>query len=167
MSRRHIACQAARLIRNKRRGRVTRNVRLRPLAYVTRSRPHGSIGSPPRRGAEAYADRSAPDWVLTRVSTGPLPKQGPGILCPRVPGPGCGQLGPHTEGSGTCPRGSSRARGGPGPYPEVRSTCIGVQHFSMGSGSTVDILEYILFLGHVATPEPPTWRGRVLFTTRL
>jgi hypothetical protein len=30
-------------------------VRLRPLAYVTGSRPRGSIGSPPERGAEAYA----------------------------------------------------------------------------------------------------------------
>jgi hypothetical protein len=27
---------------------------LRPLAYVTGSRPRGSIGSPPERGAEAY-----------------------------------------------------------------------------------------------------------------
>jgi hypothetical protein len=29
-------------------------VRLRPLAYVTGSRPRGSIGAPPERGAEAY-----------------------------------------------------------------------------------------------------------------
>jgi hypothetical protein len=40
-------------------------VRLRPLAYVTGSRPHGSIGSPPERGAEVYAvwsgHVSAPD----------------------------------------------------------------------------------------------------------
>jgi hypothetical protein len=77
MPRRHIACQrsgqAARLIRNKCRGRVTRGpyVRLRPLAYVTHGRPRGSIGSPPGRGAEAYADRSAPDWASTRVGTGP------------------------------------------------------------------------------------------------
>jgi hypothetical protein len=27
---------------------------LHPLAYVTGSGPHGSIGSPPERGAEAY-----------------------------------------------------------------------------------------------------------------
>jgi hypothetical protein len=81
MPRRHIACQAARLIRNKCRGRVTQRpyVKLRPLAYVTRSRPRGSIGSLPGRGAEAYTDRSAPDWVLTRVSTGPPP----GSLGPR------------------------------------------------------------------------------------
>jgi hypothetical protein len=37
----------------------------------------------------------------------------------------------------------------------------------MGSGLTVDTLEYIVFSGHVAVPEPSTWWGRVLFTTRL
>jgi hypothetical protein len=60
-ARRHIACQwngqATCLIRNKCRGRAAQRpyVRLRPLAYVTGSRPHGSIGSPPELGAEAYA----------------------------------------------------------------------------------------------------------------
>jgi hypothetical protein len=60
MPRRHITCQwngqAARLIRNKCRGRATQKpyVRLRPLAYVTGSRPCGSIRSPPERGAEVY-----------------------------------------------------------------------------------------------------------------
>jgi hypothetical protein len=60
MPRRHITCQwnrqAARLIRNKCRGRAAQRpyIRLRPLAYVTGSGPHGSIGSPPERGAEAY-----------------------------------------------------------------------------------------------------------------
>jgi hypothetical protein len=37
----------------------------------------------------------------------------------------------------------------------------------MGSGLTVDTLEYIIFSGHVAVPEPSTWWGRALFTTRL
>jgi hypothetical protein len=37
----------------------------------------------------------------------------------------------------------------------------------MGSGPTADILEYIVFPGHVATPEPSTWQGRVLFATQL
>jgi hypothetical protein len=57
MPRRHIACQAAGPIRNKCRGRADQKpyVRLRSLAYVTGSRPRGSIGSPPERGAEAYA----------------------------------------------------------------------------------------------------------------
>jgi hypothetical protein len=143
MPSRHIVCQAARLIRNKCRGRATRRpyVRLRSLAYVTRSRPRGSIGSPPRRRAVAYVDRSAPGWAWTRVGTGPQPdlEQGLGILCLRVLGPGCGQLGPHTEGSRTCPGDPGRARVGPGPYPEVRSICTGVRHFLMGSGPTVDI----------------------------
>jgi hypothetical protein len=37
----------------------------------------------------------------------------------------------------------------------------------MGSRLTADTLEYIIFPGHVAAPEPSTWWGRVLFTTRL
>jgi hypothetical protein len=32
----------------------------------------------------------------------------------------------------------------------------------MGSGLTVDTLEYIIFSGHMAVPEPSTWWGRVL-----
>jgi hypothetical protein len=85
MSRQHIACQrdghAARLIRNKCRGRVTRRpyVRLRPLAYITRSRPRGSIGSPPWWGAVAYVGQvrtrlgldtcryQTPAWVLFKA----------------------------------------------------------------------------------------------------
>jgi hypothetical protein len=73
MTRRHIACQAARLIRNKCRGRAAQKpyVRLRPLAYVTGSRSCDSIGSPPERGAEAYAvwsgHVSAPDPRLTLI----------------------------------------------------------------------------------------------------
>jgi hypothetical protein len=61
MSRRHITCQwnrqAVRLIRNKCRGRAAQRpyVRLRPQAYVMSSRPRGSIGPPPERGAEVYA----------------------------------------------------------------------------------------------------------------
>jgi hypothetical protein len=39
--------------------------------------------------------------------------------------------------------------------------------FPWGFGPTVDISEYIVFSGHVATLEPSTWWGRVLFTTRL
>jgi hypothetical protein len=46
--------------------------------------------------------------------------------------------------------------------------CIqGSRTFPWGSGPTVATLEYIVSSGHVAAPEPPTWRGRVLFTTRL
>jgi hypothetical protein len=39
--------------------------------------------------------------------------------------------------------------------------------FPWGSGLTADTLEYIIFPGHVAAPEPSAWWGRVLFTTRL
>jgi hypothetical protein len=43
----------------------------------------------------------------------------------------------------------------------------GSSTFPWGSGPTVDTLEYIVFSGHVAAPEPSTWWGRVLFTTQL
>jgi hypothetical protein len=43
----------------------------------------------------------------------------------------------------------------------------GSDTFPWGSGLTVDTLEYIIFLGHVAVSEPSTWCGRALFTTRL
>jgi hypothetical protein len=39
--------------------------------------------------------------------------------------------------------------------------------FPWRSGLTVDALEYIIFFAHVAAPEPSTWWGQVLFTTRL
>jgi hypothetical protein len=66
MLRRHIAYQAARPIRNKCRDRAAQRpyVRLCPLAYVTGSRPRGSIGSPPERGAGAYAAWSGHVSVL-------------------------------------------------------------------------------------------------------
>jgi hypothetical protein len=43
----------------------------------------------------------------------------------------------------------------------------GSSTFPLGSRPTVDTLEDIVFPGHVATSEPPTWRARVLFTARL
>jgi hypothetical protein len=39
--------------------------------------------------------------------------------------------------------------------------------FPWGFGPTVDTLEYIVFFGHVAAPEPSTLWGRMLFTMRL
>jgi hypothetical protein len=114
MLRRHIVCQrdgqAARLIRNKCRGRVTRRpyVRLRPPAYVMRSRPRGSIGSPPGWGAVAQANRSALDWVRIRVVTGPPPR-----FCPRPV---------HVLSWDLAVRDPSPAQGrGPGPVPGVRA----------------------------------------------
>jgi hypothetical protein len=136
MPRRHITCQwnghAARLIHNKCIDRATQRpyVRLRPLAYVTGSRPRGSIGAPPERGAEAYVvwsrHVSAPDprlalikaWVFfvseswDSAMSGPDPTQ-------RGPGPVPGirfvpeevldlarRSGPYIQGSGTSPWGS-------------------------------------------------------------
>jgi hypothetical protein len=43
----------------------------------------------------------------------------------------------------------------------------GVRHFPIGSGSTDDIMAYVTFSGHMATPESPTWWGRALFIARL
>jgi hypothetical protein len=48
-----------------------------------------------------------------------------------------------------------------GPYMQGSDT------FSWGSGPIVDTLGCIYFSGHVAAPEPSTWWGRALFTTRL
>jgi hypothetical protein len=77
MLRRHITYQwngqAAHLICNKCRGRAAQlpYVRLRPLAYVTGSRPRGSIGALPKRGAGAYTVWSghvlAPDPRLALI----------------------------------------------------------------------------------------------------
>jgi hypothetical protein len=77
MLRRHIAYQwsgqAARLIRIKCRDRAAQRpyVWLCPLAYVTGSRPRGSIGSPPERGVGAHAVCSrhvlAPDPRLALI----------------------------------------------------------------------------------------------------
>jgi hypothetical protein len=139
-------------------------VRLRPLAYIMGSGPHGSIGSPPERGAEAYTvwsrHVSAPDprLFLTKAReffvlesrnpavSGPDPTQrGPGPI-PRVRFVPVEVLdlarrsGPYMQGSGT---------------------------FPWGFGSPVYALEDFVFSGHVATREPSTWWGRVLFTTRL
>jgi hypothetical protein len=79
MTRLHIACQAAHLIRNKCRGRATRRpyIRLRPMAYVTHCRPRGCIGSPP--GWEVVAlcgqvrTRLGPDTCRHRTPAGARP----------------------------------------------------------------------------------------------
>jgi hypothetical protein len=154
MLRRHIAYQrdgqAAHLIRNKCRVRVTWRpyVRLRPLAYVTRSRPRGSIGSLPGHGVEVYADRSAPDSVWTRVDTGLPPGScsrpgyvlswdlgtppvgGPDpILGVRIPFQGSDL---HKWRSGTNPRGPNCISGGLGPTLGVWTVYPGVRHSPMG-----------------------------------
>jgi hypothetical protein len=138
MPRRHIICQwnrqVARLIRNKCRGRAAQRpyVRLRPVAYVTGSRPRGSNGSPPERGAEAHTvwseHVSAPDprlalikaWVFfvpesrDPVVSGPDPTQ-------RGPGPVPGvrfapvEVLDLTPGSGLYMQGPALSHGGPDP----------------------------------------------------
>jgi hypothetical protein len=116
----HIACQAARLIRNKCRRRVAQKpyIRLRPLAYVTGSRPRVSIGSPPERGAESYTvwsrHVSSPDprLALTKAWVFFVP-----------------------ESRDLAVSGPDPTQRGPGPVPGVRSTPVEVLDLSRGSGS--------------------------------
>jgi hypothetical protein len=132
------------------------------LAYVTGSWPHGSIGSPPERGAEAYAiwsrHVSAPDPRLALIKVRVLLLLESRDIVVSDPDP---------------------TQRGPGPVPGVRFVpakvldlarrsrlCIqGSDTFPWGSGPTVDTLEYIVSSGHVAAPEPPTWWGQALFAT--
>jgi hypothetical protein len=79
-----------------------------------------------------------------------------------------------TQGVRDPSQGSGHARGGFGPCSEVLdlawksgSYVQGSGTFPWGSGPSVDILEYIILSGHVATLELSMWWGRVLFTTRL
>jgi hypothetical protein len=138
MRRRHIACQwngkATHLILNKCRGRAAQRpyVRLRPLAYVTCSRPRGSIGSPPVRGAEAHMIRSghvsAPDPRLALIKAWVFSVLG--SRDPAVSGPDPTQRGSdpiqgvrfahmevldHTRRLGLYIQGSSVLRWGPDP----------------------------------------------------
>jgi hypothetical protein len=137
---------------------------LRPLAYVTGSWPHGSIGFPPERGAEAYAiwseHVSAPDPRLALIKVRVLLLLESRDLV-------VSDLGP--------------TQGGPGPISGVQSVlaevldpawrfelCIqGSDTFPWGSRPTVDTMEYIVSSGHVAAPVLPMWRGQALFATWL
>jgi hypothetical protein len=80
----------------------------------------------------------------------------------KVLGPQCGRSGPHTGESGSHSRGPVRTRGGPGPTWRSGLYIQGSGTFPWGSGPTVDAMEYIIFSGHVAAPEPPTWWGQAL-----
>jgi hypothetical protein len=112
MLRRHIACQwsgqAARFIRNKRRGHAAQRpyVRLGPQAYVTGSGPRGSIGSPPERGAEAYmawsGHVSAPTPAWSWLRSGYSLSQNPETLPWVARTPHRGVRDPY-QGSGSCP----------------------------------------------------------------
>jgi hypothetical protein len=164
MQRRHTACQwngqAARLIRNKCRGRAAPRpyVRLYPLAYVTCSRPRGSIRSP-RWGAEAYTIRSRhvsaldPRLALIKAWVFSIPES----RDPVVSGPDPTQRGPDP------------IRGVQFAHLEVVDHTRRPVLYMQGSGTlpwgselTDDALEYITFSGHVAAPELSMWWGREL-----
>jgi hypothetical protein len=139
-------------------------VRLRPLAYVTCTVPRGSIGAPPERGAEAYAvwsgHVSAPDPHLALIKAWVFFV--PESWDPTVSGPDSTQRGPRpVPGVRFAPMEVLNLTWRSGLYIQGSDT------FLWGSGPTVDTLEYIVFSGHVAAPEPSTWWDWVLFTMRL
>jgi hypothetical protein len=170
MLRRHITCQwngqAACLIRNKCRGRAAQRpyVRLRSLAYVTGSRPRGSIGASPERGGEAYTVWSGhvsaldPCLALIKAWVFFVPES----RDPAVSGPDPTLRGPEPIlGVRFAPVEVLDLARRSGLYTQGSDT------FPWGSRTTIGTLEYIVFSGHVAAPEPSTWWGRVLLTTRL
>jgi hypothetical protein len=134
------------------------------LAYVTGSRPRGSIGSPPERGVEAHivwsGHVSAPDPRLALIKAWVffiLESQDPAVSGPdptqRGPGPVPGvwltpvevldltrRSGPYIQGSGTFPW---------GPDPLLIPWSISAS------------------LSTWRPQSPSTWWGRVLFATRL
>jgi hypothetical protein len=137
---------------------------LRPLAYVTGSRPRGSIGAPPERGAEAYTvwsgHVSAPDPCLALIKAWVFFV--PESRDPAVSGPDPTQRGPEPIiGVRFAPGDVLEQTRRSGLYMQGSDT------FPWGSGPTVDTLEDIIFSGHVVAPESSTWWGRSLFTTRL
>jgi hypothetical protein len=54
-----------------------RHARFRPLAYLARSMPRGSVGSPPERGVGVYADRSGSHQTRSGHVSAPDPRLGP------------------------------------------------------------------------------------------
>jgi hypothetical protein len=125
MLRGHIACQqggqATRPFRNKCRDRTAQRpyVRLRLLAYVTSSKPRGSIGSPPERGAQVH--RIKPGHVSV-----PNPCFGQGIP---YPGTSLWMVRTLLGGIQTPSKGPDTLLGSPGPYSGVRVVRTGVRRF--------------------------------------
>jgi hypothetical protein len=188
MLRRHIACQrsgqAARLIRNKCRGHVTRRpyVRLHPLAYVTSSRPHGSIGSPPGWGAGGICGQvrtrlgldtcrhGTPAWVLPKARVRSVLDLGTPLRATQTP---YGGVWIPFQGSGLHTWRSGTNLGVQTVYPRVRDHPWGSALYIRGSGAlpwgsglTVDALEYVTFSGLVTASDPPMWWGRALLWTQ-
>jgi hypothetical protein len=111
----HAACQwngqahVLSVMNAKARVAQRRHARFRPLAYDARSMPHGSVGSPPERGAGVYADRYGSHQTRSDTSHG-----GPdSLLMPWIyhflwtrGGPGAA----HVVGSGVVAGQSSRPR---------------------------------------------------------
>jgi hypothetical protein len=158
MRRRHTAYQwngqAARLIHNKCRGCIAQRpyVRLRPLAYVMCSRPCGSIGSPPRREAEAYMIRSGhvsapgPRLALIKVRVFSIPES----RDPAVSGPDPTQRGSDPIiGVRFAPVEVLDLTRRPDLYTQGSDT------FPWGSRLTVDTLGYIIFSSHVVAQSRP------------
>jgi hypothetical protein len=125
MLRGHIACQqggqAARPFRNKCRDRAAQRpyVRLRPLAYVTGSKPRGSIGSPPEWGAQVH--KIKPGHVSV-----PDPCFGQGIPCPST---SLWVVRTLLVVVRTPSKGPDTLLGSPGPYSGVRVVRTWVRRF--------------------------------------
>ena len=109
------------------------HARFRPLAYAARSRPRGSIGSPPGRGAEAYTIRSghvsAPDPRLALIKAWVffVPESWDPVGVARTPHRG---VQDPSQGSVSCPwrfwtlpGGSVCICRGPAPSHRVRTHC--------------------------------------------
>jgi hypothetical protein len=134
----HITCQQGRQVahplHNKCGDRAAQNpyVMPRPLAYVMGNKPHGSTGSPPKRGAEALRikprHKSVPDpclgqgipcpetllWVVRTLLRGVrTPSQSSGLLTRGsravFGGPGCAHMGPTPSRGGLDPMTLSRS----------------------------------------------------------
>jgi hypothetical protein len=90
----HIACQrgsqTARPFHNKCRGSVAQRLYVRPIphAYVMQSRPLDCTRSPPDQGIGTLRGQVRTKLGLDTCRSRTPSGQGPGIPCPRIPGPG-------------------------------------------------------------------------------
>jgi hypothetical protein len=90
------------------------------------------------------------------------------IFCPQNPGTRLWEVRTPRRGVQDPTRRSGLYLRGSWTLPQRSGLHVqGFDIFPWGSGPTVGILGCISFPGHVATPEPSTWRGRELFATQL